>query len=165
MPVLSDFTESDDDLDFWELQSLTRNLPARQVVWIIDTCHAGGATTALPTVVMSASGIAADKSKGRPDVDVIRDTMPSDRNFAVISAARAEESSLDLGARGGLFTTRFLEGLAQEQGGTTLEELFRDKVLNQVIAQSEQMCKASDCDAPRQTPVFGYSGNGNRIHL
>jgi len=166
MPILSDFSHSNDDLDFWELQSLTRNLPAKQVVWIIDTCHAGGATTMLPTVVMSSNGISLDRTNGRPDVDTIRASMASDHHFAVMTAARADESSLDLGPRGGLFTLHFVDSLTKERNGTTLETLFRDQVVDQVIRHSQELCNRSPgCNAQQQTPVFGYSGSGNKIQL
>jgi hypothetical protein len=169
MPILRDYDGTNSNLDFWELQSLTRNLPARQIVWIIDTCHAGGATTLLPTVVMSASGIGIDSSGGRPNPNAMRMGL-DDRHFAVMSAARADQVSLEVRfgeTRAGLFTTNLVNGLERSRAETTLEELFHGQVASGVTQYFDSRCRArpQTCNETRQTPVFGFSGSGNRIKL
>jgi hypothetical protein len=174
MPVLTDYDKEATGLDFWELQALTKNFPARRTVWLVDTCHSGGAAQNLTTVEISSRGVSAATGLAGPDAGVVSRAaarnepgQAGSNSFVVITASRPEEVSWEDGQRGGLFTSRLADGLRAAVGKQLpLEEVFKRHVLNQVVEGSRAICqRRSDCKAPQQTPVFAYSGRGNRLSL
>lgn len=172
MPILADFQPRDPNaLDFWELQALTSNLPAHQVAWIIDTCHAGGATQSMPTVVVSGQGVTVQTGTVAPNVDAVAQRASDGRHFAVLASSRPEEVSFEWppGAppsnRGGLFTTHLVDGLRSSRG-ESLETVFRRHVEPHVIRESGNLCRRSgQCKTPNQTPMMAWRGAGNLIRL
>lgn len=170
MPVLSDFTgrPGDGALDFWQLQSLVGNLPARRTVLVVDTCHSGGVTGMMVNVVVSSRGLALQPGTVSPEPERIAQAQaksgPDGNAFAILAAARPEESSLEDGGGGGLFTTHLLKALAARRGQMPLEQVFREHVEKQVITESRTMCqRMRTCTV--QTPMFAFKGAGNMIRL
>jgi hypothetical protein len=168
MPVLYDTNlrdQSAQPLDFAELVRRVARIPARQIVMILDTCHSGGATTSFTTVTISSRGVHLSKTSGAPDLNqVLRQVSATRGDMAVMSAAKTDETAIDLGAgRGGLFTSNLLKGLHDTRGQTPLQELYNGFVLPQVLA----FCSKSVPNAPscQQTPVLGYDGAGNMIRI
>jgi hypothetical protein len=169
LPILSDFDPKrvEDALDFWELQSLTQNMRVARTVWMIDTCHSGGAAQDLTTVEISSRGVNATQGVAGPDPRAVtQTTRSSGHHFAVMTASRPEEVSWEDGEKGGLFTSRLADALRTSRGKAPLEDLFRQKIVNQVVEGSRAICRRrNDCKAPQQTPVFGYTGSGNLLTL
>ncbi|RZS57125.1 caspase family protein [Sphaerotilus mobilis] len=164
MPILADFRPNDpNSLDFWELQSLTRNLQG-QVVWISDTCHSGGAATNISSVVIGGQEISTVKEVRGPDALSVARATAQGQSFAILTAAGAREISWETG-EGGLFTTRLLNALKDNKGMKPLSELFSIHVRPTVIKESKTICeKSRSCSMhPQQTPVMAYGGSGNLI--
>jgi hypothetical protein len=168
MPVLYDTNlrdQSAQPLDFAELVRRVARIPARQIVMILDTCHSGGATTSFTTVSISARGVQVSKTSGAPDLgQVLRQISATRGDMAVMSAAKTDETAIDLGAgRGGLFTSNLLKGLHDTRGQAPLQDVYNGFVLPQVLA----FCSKSVPNAPscQQTPVLGYDGAGNMIRI
>lgn len=180
LPIFHDFDPKDANtiLDFWEIQSLLLNSRAQQVVWMVDTCHAGGATLGLQTESSrTAPGAVADKAKvervqlsarGLQVIDDASDVfdpqqvahsagqIASNRNFIVLSAATPSQLALEAG--NGLFTANLAQGLKQSKTPIAIEQLFRDHVELQV---QEAALKLHH----EQKPLLGKSGRGGEIRL
>lgn len=179
LPVFHDFNPQDANtiLDFWEIQSLLLNTRAQQVVWMVDTCHAGGATLGLmgsaggtrpenqapePTdrLQIGARGLqrvdAASAVFNPEQVAQAAGQVASGRHFAVLSAATPEQLALEAG--NGLFTASVAQGLARNNLPIAIEQLFRDFVEQQVQAEARKRNHT-------QRPVFGKSGRGGEIQL
>lgn len=171
LPVLSDFAGPSDAnaLDFWQLQSLVGNLPARRIVLVVDTCHAGGVAKLMPSAVVSSRGVSVRSGTVVPEPDQLTRAMQfnptqANRHFAVLAASQPEELSLEAKPNGGLFTSHLMRGLAAAGGQKTLEAVFREQVQQQVMQASTQICqRLGECKV--QTPVFAYSGRGNLIRV
>lgn len=167
-PVLADDGGASDPntLDFWELQSLTRNLPARNVLWIIDTCFSGNAARNVVTAQISASGVTAIQGQVGPDASAVARNADQGQNFAVITASASDEVSLDTEA-GGLFTYHFLKGLRSTRGSASVEQVIKQHVMGPVLDQSRQNCRrrGPECRFPQQTPQLAFTGRGNQIRF
>lgn len=167
MPVLSDFSRDNRNaIDFWQLQSMVRNMPAQRTVLVVDTCHSGGAAGMMSAVV-SPQGVSVQQ-QGAVTPEPARMAQAaqgeSTRAFAVLAASRPEEYSLEDSSGGGLFTSRLVRGLQTSKGEQALEGLFREHVEKQVIAESQVICKRmGNCKG--QTPMFAFSGRGNQIRF
>lgn len=166
MPILSDYLPKvpQDALDFWELQSLTLNLPCQRVVWLIDTCHSGGAAQNLVTVDVGRQGVRASTGITGPEALTVSRTMgKADRHFALITASRPDEVSWETNGQG-VFTRNLTQALSQSGNRATLEEVFK-QIHPRVIAESLDICKRTRCTAPQQTPVMAFTGRGNELRL
>ena len=171
LPVLYDFAGPNDPnaIDFWQLQSLVGNLPARRVVLVVDTCHSGGVAKMMPSAVISAMGVQTSKGKASPEPAAMAEAARSNaalatRHIAILAASRPEELSLEDPPNGGLFTSRLLRGLSAGKGSQSLEQVFVEHVEREVIETSRPMCKRiGECQV--QTPMFAYSGRGNMIRI
>jgi hypothetical protein len=85
-------------------------------------------------------------------------------DIAVMSAAKTDETALDLGkGRGGLFTSNLLAGLRTTKGTASLEDVYKTYVWAPVM----QFCRSTPAgiEPCQQTPVLGYQGAGNLIRL
>lgn len=166
MPILADYKPGDPNaLDFWELQSLARNLRGR-VVWINDTCHSGGAANNVATVVVGSDGVQAQRDVRGPDaMTVARATVPG-QDFAILTASSPNEISWET-PEGGLFTTRLIGALKAGGGRLPLAHLFAEQVQPPVVRESKAICqRAKQCSAhPQQTPIMAFGGAGDRIVL
>lgn len=160
MPVLADYDPKAREglLDFWTLQSLIGNMRARRTVMLLDTCHAGGAALNLgSSTVVTAAGVVVQTNP--QDATRMASVMGEGRHFAVIAAARADQSSLD-SKDGGVFTLVLLDAM-RKSSGQPLARLFAEKVEKQV---SENALKASS-HATKQNPVFAFKGRGDMIRM
>ncbi|MBP6903381.1 MAG: caspase family protein [Burkholderiaceae bacterium] len=166
MPILADYKPNDPNaLDFWELQSLARNLKG-QVVWINDTCHSGGAAQNVASVVVGGNGVQAQRDVRGPDaLTVARATTPG-QDFAILTASSPHEISWET-PEGGLFTTRLIQALKSGRGQVPLSQLFAEQVQPPVVQESRSICqRANQCSShPQQTPIMAFGGAGNRITL
>jgi hypothetical protein len=158
-------TPPDSALNFAELVSLFSQVRAKQLVMLIDTCHSGGAAAQMTTVAITARSVVVTHSGGSPDVSRVLKVAKGVRgDIAVMSAARTDESAVDLGAaRGGLFTSNLVKGLSQTQGLAPIEDVYKTYVWTAV----RNFCHdpsggAGSCE---QSPVLGYGGAGNKIRL
>jgi hypothetical protein len=171
LPVLSDYGGPGDAnaLDFWQLQSLVANLPARRVVLVVDTCHSGGVAKMMPSAVITASGVQTSKGKGSPEPAAMAAAAQANaalatRHIAILAASKPEELSLEDPPNGGLFTSRLLRGLNASKGQQSLEQVFVQHVEREVIETSRPLCKRIG-ECKEQTPMFAYSGRGNMIRI
>lgn len=166
MPILADYRPNDPNtLDFWELQSLAKNLKGK-VVWINDTCHSGGAANNVASVVVGGGGVQAQRDVRGPDaLTVARATAPG-QDFAILTASSPNEISWET-AEGGLFTTRLIGALKSGRGQVPLAKLFAEQVQPPVVRESRSICqRANQCAAhPQQTPIMAFGGGGDRIAL
>jgi hypothetical protein len=150
-------------LNFAELVRLFSRVPARQLVMLIDTCHSGGAVGQMTTVAVSSRAVVVTRSGGSPDVArVMRAAKDVRSDIAVMSAARTDETAVDLGAeRGGLFTSNLVKALSQTQGLAPIEDVYKNYVWTAV----KSFCQGAGPASCRQSPVLGYGGAGNKIRL
>jgi hypothetical protein len=165
LPVLNDFNGvgKGDYLDFWQMQSLMANQPARRSVLVVDTCHSGG-VTGMMQVVVDAQGVKADTGNGGPQPERMASTHMGGRAFAVIAAARPDQPSLETTADGGIFTAALIDALKKTQGRMTLEKLFQELVVPSVAAKAKTLCPTPK-NCVQQNPIFAFSGSGNLIQL
>lgn len=167
-PILADDTGEDDPstLDFWELQSLVRNLSCDRAVFIIDTCHAGGAASKLQTVEVSANGVNAGPATAGPNGASMARLGDPNKHLAIITASRADEVSGDT-ANGGVFTLTFLDGLQRTKGAEPLGRVVAQHVVPTVVQFSRENCKRQGpgCKFPQQTPELHHTGRGDQIVL
>lgn len=167
-PILSDDTGEDDPstLDFWELQSLVRNLSCDRAVFIIDTCHAGGAASKLQTVEVTANGVSAGAAPAGPNGSSMARLGDPNKHLAIITASRADEVSGDT-ANGGVFTLTFLDGLQRSKGAEPLGRVVTRHVTPTVVQFSRENCKRQGpgCKYPQQTPELHHTGLGDQIVL
>jgi hypothetical protein len=167
IPVFFDTDVSADPyalLDYGELVKLFAQIPARQLIMIIDACYSGGATMLMTTVAVSSQSVAVTHSGGSPDLARVMSAAKGGRSdIAVMSGARTDETALDLGPTvGGLFTSQLMGALVATRGATPLEEIYRNYVWTPVI----DYCRKNPAGSPPcQHPVLGYGGAGNMIRF
>lgn len=167
-PILADDTGDDDPstLDFWEVQSLVRNLACERAVLVIDTCHAGGAASKLLTVELSSSGVQAAPALAGPSGSAMARQGDPNKHLAIITASRAEEVSGDT-PQGGLFTLAFLDGLQRGKGALPLGQVIAQHVAPSVLKDSRDSCRrqGAQCKFAQQTPELHHTGRGDQIVL
>jgi hypothetical protein len=164
MPVLVDTTSSN-LIDYDEITALLGRIPAKERVMLVDTCFAGGATTGMTAVSVNERGASVTRVTGGPDIGLLmRNLKNTDGDIAVMSAARTEETAIDLGPpKGGLFTLNLLRGLIETRGEASLESIYRDYVWTNVTGHcANRRAQGRQC---QQSPVLGYQGSGNAIRL
>lgn len=86
-----------------ELEELVGQLPARQVVVLLDACFSGGGTN-----VVRARGVTNTAVNGAP---APRPLVEATAGRVVMSASRPDQPAFEDDQRGGLFTSFLLEGL------------------------------------------------------
>lgn len=167
LPVLDDFNGPKDQnaIDFWQIQGLIANLPARQAVLVVDTCHAGGVAFRMPRLSVQA-GQAPKLSAGTVSPEparMVADVANPSRHYAILAASQPEQLSQDT-PTGGSFINHLLQGLTTTRGQAPLSTVFREHVEKQVIEYARSFCKSNrQCD--EQSPVFAYSGQGHMIRI
>jgi hypothetical protein len=162
MPILADYKPDDANApDYWELQSMLKNMPAR-VVWVNDTCHSGGAVKGMTSVVVSSRGVTAKSDVRGPDPASVAGGAGPGQDFAFLTACAPNELSLEIPTGGGIFTSALFTELVNSGGKVPVAKVFSDTVAQRVIAQSQQMCKQVNvCEGRRQqTPMMAVNGNG-----
>lgn len=165
-PILADDTGAEDPstMDFWELQSLVRNLACDRSVFVIDTCHAGGAATKLESVTVGASAVTAGPALAGPSGASMAKLGDQAKHLAIVTASRADEVSGDL-PTGGLFTLTFLSALRAAKSSEPLGRVIAQRVAPAVIEQSRETCRrrGPQCRFPQQTPEIHFTGQGSQI--
>jgi hypothetical protein len=183
MPLFFDSNASDSgSMDYDELTRRFSQIRARELLLVIDTCYSGWATTTVDqlTLVVSSQGAQVKHAGGAPDLSRfahLPDHLPA-TGFAIMTAARPDETSNDLGSeRGGLFTYNLLQSLADTHGQMPLDRLYKEKIWPSVVNGSLRLCRQADVRAVKnvirknlqsckqQSPVLGYLGAGNLITL
>jgi hypothetical protein len=105
-----------------ELEELIGQLPARQVVVILDACYSGGAAT-----VVRRRGVTNAAITGSP---LARSLIEASAGRVVISASRPDQPAFEDDQRGGIFTSFLLEGLGgladvNNDGAVDVLELYQ----------------------------------------
>jgi hypothetical protein len=160
-------------VDFWEIQSAMLNVKARQVVWLVDTCHSGGATVGLIGGSADATSRGAVVEVGKSGArgltrekvaEAVFNPAPvsqvfaeSRRHVAIMSAATPAQYAMEVGDRGGLFTQSLADAIRKAPADATVAQLF-ERVQSQVTEEARRM-KAD------QSPVLGVSGRGGEIRF
>ncbi len=166
IPIFYDFSlkHLNSAPDFSELLDLLTQSAADRFVMIVDTCHAGGAVSILPTVVVTSEGVQSSNTSGAPSPRMIMRTLNKTRNIAVLSSARFEESAWERSG-GGLFTYFLTKGLKEAHKDEVLRDIVEKRVAEPVIRESRKICLRTKCPTGQQTPVLGFSGGGDMIRL
>ncbi len=144
------------------VQDLTRDIPARRQVLILDTCHSGGAIPGAKSLV--AEGVA--------DTDMTSFSgafraMKMGTGRVILTASRVEERSwederLDGGRGNGYFTYHLLSALRESKGEKAFAELFPS--VQKAVAAA--VLKDSPAGSPRtQTPMMYATERGGEIKI
>jgi uncharacterized caspase-like protein len=110
------------------VEELKREIKARRMVLILDTCYSGGAGDApkdgSKRVIPLGTGPSSN-GWGGASVSGILSTLSNGTGRAIISASRADEESWESTSfQNGYFTHFLLEGLRVNQGLTPLRDVF-----------------------------------------
>lgn len=145
-------------IDFEEIQQRLRALPAKRVLWIADTCHAGGAATGMKVVEFSTRNIGVKPMNTGLAAEAAAAPVGPDKDFAVLTASRAEQESLDDPNTGhGLFTYYLLQALNKD-AKRTVYRLYKDD-LEEAVPQAAR----AKAGGHRQQPGFARTGQGDQI--
>jgi uncharacterized caspase-like protein len=149
------------------VQEINRELKARQVVLILDTCYSGDALTAAKTAEYSGSKGSVLIGSQDPPVNTPAST-PFSAAFenlkigfgrAVITASRANEESWESPRlQNGYFTHYLLEVLRESQGQDRLDHVFA-QVQTMVASRVKTEQNAN------QNPSFEFSEHADSIVL
>jgi hypothetical protein len=161
MPILYDTNVRMNEsqlLDFNKIAKLIGAIPGKAVM-VIDTCHAGAASSSVDTVVIAGGGVRTTKTGGSPKLAVMMRGVKATGDMAILTASDAEEESADLGAGvGGLFTSELIKAIQTTHGAAALQVLYDSYVRPNVI----DTCAKIHC---AQTPQLAYDGGGNLIRI
>ncbi len=175
LPLFHDFDPRNKatTVDFWEIQSAMLNVKARQVIWLVDTCHSGGATVGLLGGSADATSRSAVVEVGKSGArgltrekvaEAVFNPAPvsqvfaeSRRHVAIMSAATPAQYAMEHGDRGGLFTQSLADAIRTSPADATVQQLFA-RVQSKVVEEARRM-KAD------QSPVLGVSGRGGEIRF
>ena len=157
-------------VDFEEIRQLLAAQPARQIVWMVDTCHAGGAAAALPVVEFSKRGMRITRGSGEFSAAVA--TVPAGsaglagRDVAVLTAAREDQESMGDGVNG-IFTSALAAALAQAAPNTALYQIYQQKLEQDVPNRRRVIegCGVNCKPSQQQQPGFGAAGAGRSVGL
>lgn len=142
-------------IDFEEIQERLRNLPASRVLWIADTCHAGGAAEGMKIVEFSSRNIGVKKANNALSPELA--AAIANKDMAVLTASRADQTAIDDQSSGhGLFTYFFIQAL-QKDGKRSIYRLYKDDLEDAVAATAKNRYQH------KQQPGFARSGQGDQI--
>jgi uncharacterized caspase-like protein len=134
------------------VEILKRDVQARRVVLILDTCFSGDATGARGVMVHSSDKTLGTESEFSAAADRFEDKTSSGAARVIISASRADEASREDDALGhGYFTYYLLESLKKSGGGSPLSEVFRS-VHDSVAKAVQERYGVSQTPTMRSTP-------------
>jgi hypothetical protein len=139
------------------VQDLTRDVLARRLVLILDTCHSGGA-------IPGARSLVAEAPDQMESFSGALRVLKMGAGRVVISSSRADERSyedpaLDGGKGNGYFTFYFLKALRETKGLKSLKEFFPQ------VRQSVQQAVAGGGPGRQQTPVMDTTAQGGDLIL
>jgi hypothetical protein len=103
---------------------LRRDVRAKRVALILDTCFSGDATSSRGVVVHTPNKAVGPASDFSVAADRIEDKAPDGAARVVISASRANEQSLEDNGHG-YFTRFLLEALRQNGGANSMRDVFQ----------------------------------------
>ncbi len=150
-------------VDFEEIQAALRQLPARRVIWVADTCHSGGALTGMPTVEISSKSIVLKSDRGF-DADLV--ARAGGKDMAILTSSRAEQESWAKDDGASFFTEILARGLNETRGRAPVYQLYKDYLEQGVPQAVRAYCanpKTGCGRIPDQQPGFAVSGNGRAI--
>jgi uncharacterized caspase-like protein len=137
------------------VQLLRRDVQARRVVLILDTCYSGDATGSRG-VTVAPSSLAGAPSEFSGALD----SFAKDGARVVMSASRAEQSSWESDRlQHGYFTYFLLEALRQSQGQTPLGQIF------ETVRDHTAAAVHKDHPNAEQTPTIQENSDGAAIVL
>jgi uncharacterized caspase-like protein len=146
------------------VQEINRELKARQVVLILDTCYSGDALTAAEPSgsrgsVILGSGAPAANAPAPSSFSVAFENLKVGHGRAVITASRANEESWESPKlQNGYFTHYLLEVLREGQGEDRLDHVFT-QVQTRVSSHVKTELNAN------QNPSFEFSEHADSIVL
>ena len=143
-------------IDFEEIQSQLKSMPARKVMWVADTCHSGGATLGLPVIEISTRSIRL----GKPVTGLSTRAATSgvgEKDLVVLTSAREDQVALEDG-QNGLFTLKLAEALQKTRGTESIYKVYKDHLESQVPSRSRELDPGYS-----QQPAFAGSGKGAGI--
>jgi uncharacterized caspase-like protein len=141
------------------VQILRRDVQARRVVLILDTCYSGDATgsrgVALAPVSSNSANVAATST-----FSGALDAFAKEGARVVISASRAEQQSWESDRlKHGYFTYYLLDALRQDRAQTPLGKLF------EIVRDSTAAAVHKDHPGAEQTPTILENSDGATIVL
>ena len=168
LPVLSDFARyaDADRMDFWTIQAMVMNLPTDKILWIVDTCHAGGAMLGLTSVTVGpGSRSISTQPAGSFSAEVAVQSAVPGKNMAVLSSSLPDQVSL--GGRGAsVFTQVLVEQVGKlANGSRTIGSVFEENVQPTVAARTRETCRAGCSGYDAQYAVLGRAGRGHLIRF
>lgn len=150
-------------VDFEEIQTALRQLPARRVVWVADTCHSGGALAGMATVEISSKSIVLKSDRGF-DADLV--ARAAGKDMVILTSSRAEQESWAKNEGGSFFTEILARGMSETRGRATVYQVYKDYLEQGVPQAVRAYCanpKTGCGRVPDQQPGFAGSGNGRAI--
>jgi len=121
------------------VDTLRRDVLAKRVVLILDTCYSGDATQNRGVRVHTSTNVAGPAAEFSAAADRFDDKAVDGAARIVISASRADETSLEDSRVGhGYFTGYLLEALRENGGASPLRDVFtvvHDRTLQAVRQQ------------------------------
>jgi uncharacterized caspase-like protein len=137
------------------VQLLRRDVQARRVVLILDTCYSGDATGSRGVMKMASNAAGA-----RNDFSGALDGFAKDGARVVMSASRAEQQSWESNQlKHGYFTYFLLEALRQSQGQMPLGQIF------ETVRDRTAAAVHKDHPNAEQTPTIQENSDGAAIVL
>jgi len=131
------------------VEILRRDVKARRVVLLLDTCFSGGATGVRGVAVHTPS--AGPESEFSTAADRFEDRTAKGAARVVISASRAGEPSREAeDLRHGYFTYFLLEAIKKDQGMSPLGEIFQ--FVHDWTVAAVRVSGASQTPTMRNTP-------------
>lgn len=142
-------------IDFEEIQQRLRAMPAGRILWVADTCHAGGAAEGMKVVEFSTRNIGIKKANNALSPELA--AAAANKDMAVLTASRADQTAIDDPSSGhGLFTHFFTQAL-QKDGKRSIYRLYKEDLEDAVASTAKNRYQH------KQQPGFARSGQGDKI--
>jgi Caspase domain len=151
-------------IDFEEIRQFLTAQSAKQVVFMVDTCHSGGAAVSLPTVEFSKRGVKSVRSSGAVAPSAAVAGLLG-KDFVVITAAREEQLSMGDG-KNGIFTRALSDAVERATPNQPLYQLYKSHLEIEVPRRRREIEKCNPCSVDQtQQPGFAYAGAGIGVGL
>lgn len=136
------------------VDTMRRDLRAKRVVLILDTCYSGDATASRGVRVHTASQTVGPATEFSVAADRFDEKTPDGAARIVISASRADETSLEDSRTGhGYFTSFLLAALRENSGANPLRDVFKAVHDHTLQAVREQFPGHTQTPTLRGTPA------------
>lgn len=176
LPVLHDFSQSEKArkklLGFEEIQFLLQSIRVKNTIFVVDTCHAGGAGVGANIVIDAKGGQIgrSARSSGFDPAVAVSNWTPT-KNLAVLASSLPDQQSLGDKIKGSFFT-QALEIASSElrEGRSTIREAFEQVLGPKTVEFTKGLCagesKENQCGGyPAQFPMLGIVGRGDQIRF